>query len=405
MIPPIFSLYGSSFACVSKDESQYIHNFLSPKEIASTIHHVNKTWLRLWGNNGHLDFSDCPDLTNEDLERILMEYAQCATLISLNLSGCTRITGDVLKVLNRFPLKRLNLSMCYIEDEELSYLRRSQLTHLNLSNCPITNDGLVHLQKLSLTHLNLSRTDITGEGFVCLKIPSLIKLNVARCYGLKGRGLVHLAGLALEALNLCSCAIEDDDLVHLRCLPHLRKLDLSCNPHIDGSGLVHLSDLSLTVLVLQRCVALLDEALFHLRRLPLVYLNLNLCIRITDDGLAHIEHLKRLECLYLAHSNVTNFGLFYLKNLNLRELDLTSCEIADEGLKCLKLDAFTSINLTACTDISEEGFAHVLNSPIKCLNASYCRITERVLTLIAKLPLLQANLFSAKILCKDRISK
>lgn len=116
---------------------------------------------------------------------------QLLNLITLNLSGCFKITDNGIKYLAAQKslkiLTTLNLYYCYeITDEGIKYISNSfkLLTTLNIGSCfKITNKGISYLSKLNkLTILNLSSLhEISDVAFKYLKLKSLISLNISSC--------------------------------------------------------------------------------------------------------------------------------------------------------------------------------------------------------------------------------
>lgn len=160
------------------------------------------------------------------------------------------------------------------------------------------------------------------------------------------KSLTKLDSHDLQALNLSSCQITDDDLVHLQGLTGLESLDLSCNK-IAGSGLVHLSEMKFLERLELWGTALTDDGLSHLPQLPLLrHLSLFILLEITEAALAHLERLPALETLDLHSTYLDERCLTHLKRLTrLRSLGLMYTKISEEGfhelraaLPCCRID-------------------------------------------------------------------
>jgi Leucine Rich Repeat (LRR) protein len=136
----------------------------------------------------------------------------------------------------------------------------------------------------------------------------------------------------LQALNLSSCQISDDDLMHLQGLTWLEALNLSCNK-ITGRGLIHLSEMKLLGRLELWGTDLTDDGLSYLPELPqLRELSLCLLLEITEAALVHLERLPALENLDLHSTYLDDRGLAQLKKLNrLRSLDLNYTKVSREG--------------------------------------------------------------------------
>lgn len=76
-----------------------------------------------------------------------------ASLTSLNLHGCKRISDKGLSAVSALPLRALSLGLTRVKDEGMAYLARlTQLTELHCTNEELTDEGIHHLS--SLTDLN-----------------------------------------------------------------------------------------------------------------------------------------------------------------------------------------------------------------------------------------------------------
>ena len=186
------------------------------------------------------------------------------------------------------------------------------------STCKVTEDGLRAL--LPLKHLR--------------------RLSMYRLSG--GIDVKALSGLPeLEDLDLSTHFIEDSDtkdLVHLRDIPNLRRLNLAGRNLTDAS-LDHIKPLrGLEALNLKRNRPVTDAGVAKLKGLEsLRELSLDL-VNTTDAGLGELEGLRNLQVLRLyAWGRITGTGLSALKGmLNLRELSIGPLEIAPKDLLALK---------------------------------------------------------------------
>jgi hypothetical protein len=139
--------------------------------------------------------------------------------------------------------------------------------------------------------------------------------------------------LPVSPFELSEGLVLDDELVHIKGLTGLKRLDLSRFP-LTNAGLAHLSGLtSLEELTLgkEANVLLMNGGwLIHENR------------EITDTGLVHLKDLTSLRTLDLTGTNVRGPGLAHLKGLrSLRNLTLTRTRVDAAGLGYLK--ALTSL--------------------------------------------------------------
>lgn len=126
------------------------------------------------------------------------------SLIALDLSGCSQVTGKCLERVSPY-LTSLNLSDCKeFGDHGLNYLKRFiRLSNLNLARC----------------------VNLKGKGFN--ELASTLKvLSLEGCEEFRLRNLVDLASLSLEELNLNLCSEDNATLGKLFCkiAPSLKRL-------------------------------------------------------------------------------------------------------------------------------------------------------------------------------------
>lgn len=112
-------------------------------------------YLRTMTNLRRIDFSDCCELTDEDLDFLL----HLAKLDTLNLWGCDKLTDEGLKRVSGLTgLRNLNLGWCTgITDEGIKLIESlDNLSHLNVHGCDgITDKGILWIKSLRLSSLGL----------------------------------------------------------------------------------------------------------------------------------------------------------------------------------------------------------------------------------------------------------
>jgi hypothetical protein len=131
----------------------------------------------------------------------------------------------------------------------------------------------------------------------------------------------------------------DEDIVALRELTYLKRLDLS-NSQITDAGLVHVEELSMGCPIWELYLSgtdVTDSGLVHLQKLDsLSELHLG-STQITDDGLVHLKALTDLRTLDLRYTGITDSGLQHLQGLaGLQSLVLVRTQVTDEGVKRLQ---------------------------------------------------------------------
>jgi endonuclease YncB( thermonuclease family) len=189
--------------------------------------------------------------------------------------------------------------------------------------------------------------------------------------------------------------VTDEDLIHLKNLPHLRSLDVG-SQKISDRGLEHLIGLTelegldvrwnkLTAPAVVRVV----KGMTRLQRLGLSG------VPICDKDLLELNVLSDLRDLNLRATLVTDNGLAHLRAFRaLRHLSLMSTKISDAGLERLKVVAdLEDLDLDR-TPITDAGLKHLYGlSNLRRLQLHGTRVSdEAVGELKQALPKLQVSL-------------
>lgn len=234
-------------------------------------------------------------------------------------------------------LRRLELDSPYLVSG-FEYLRNLPALEELVLPGTLGNKSLATLKNLpALKKINLAER-VTDEGLVHLSgFPALEEINGWQNLGVKGQGLAHLkeckslrrlefrscgldrnqlAGLAevtqLEELALSPYeSLRDRNLVILKHMTRLRRLDVSFNRELTGTGFAQIAPMN-----------------------SLEELNVSYC-QVADAGLAEIVRCKGIKSLDLTYSSdITDQGMVYLSELKeLQKLILSSSRISPEGLK------------------------------------------------------------------------
>ncbi len=257
-----------------------------------------------------LYLSRCSEITDEALKSIGKKFLK---LTELNVFKCSKITTIGIDAIatGSTNLKVLNFSECELDNQATNTLfgKLFDLTSLNLSGCSkVTGEGwpLLKNDLPNLTELDLDDCKITnlaiqgiGERFKNLKV-----LKLSNCKDITNtelnfisENLIHLTVLSLHKND----QITDEGVIPIALnLKNLTWLDL------DG----YLSD------------GITDESVSAIAKnlKNLIYLNLSLNRKITDIGAIQIGfNLKNLITLYLRWCKITNDGVKYLTE-NLKNL-------------------------------------------------------------------------------------
>jgi hypothetical protein len=245
----------------------------------------------------------------------------------------------------------------------------------------------------NLTNLTLRLCQITHKGIEqlidCKKLEN-IELN--RCYFITNYSLFYINQIPnLKSINIFHCNINDTGLKYLYSNTHTNtnthkiiKLFLDKNFNITNNGLQYISNniINLKELSLNHCTNINDIGIEYLSKFNnLIYLNLTNCYLISNKSLETIsKHLQNLEYLLLQGcKTITNDGIKDLNKLeNLKELDLTYCNISDNALLYLSNNSFiTTLYLNGCKHITDNGMIY-LNKFKNLLNLyiSQCHISN-----------------------------
>jgi endonuclease YncB( thermonuclease family)/Leucine-rich repeat (LRR) protein len=195
--------------------------------------------------------------------------------------------------------------------------------------------------------------------------------EAARLLGLAGRNDAALAALiprivadlpTVRRLNFQNTNLTDDQAAQICRLTALEDLRLggpttdACLVHL--RGLPHLKRLELTSKITDAGLAQLAEST------GLKHLDLG-GAPITDDGLKHLAGLTAVEVLHLGYAHITDAGLSHLVRMHqLRHLTLYNTRIGNEGLKHLRgltSLAVLDIHQTRVTDAGAPHLAELAN--------------------------------------------
>uniref|UniRef100_A0A3Q2UNQ9 F-box and leucine rich repeat protein 13 n=1 Tax=Fundulus heteroclitus TaxID=8078 RepID=A0A3Q2UNQ9_FUNHE len=357
----------------------------------------------------------------------------CPCLLYLNLSS-TLVTDHSLKAIfrNCLSLQYLSLAHCRrFTDEGFLCLTTEKgarnLTHLNLSECSqMTANGFRYISAgcPSLTEVVINDMPTLSDSCVlalltscyCLSSVSLLwcpnlsdvaikgiaKASNLKFFSIEGNNQItdvswqalcsHSQGLC--RLQAADCpGMTDDSLRYVASLKSLKYLDISLCSRVSDAGIKCLTDGSSTDelhhLSISRCCLVTDNSVRRIaRRLRKLYhLNLSYCERLTDpavellsgssicsldlsgcniqdQGLAALQriHLKKIvlaECVNITDTGMemSDMAVLYLTSGSqyLRELDMSGCTLlTDRSLRHLKriCPPLTSIRMTCCSSIS-----------------------------------------------------
>ena len=267
-------------------------------------------------------------------------FAHVAALTSLEgLYFCKNtITDAGLAPLEALPfLKEVRLGGEVMTNGGLAHLAQARsLDYLMLFGDGFTDAGMATLSRVpSLRVLNVGNRNLTDDGVRHIAaLPNLEILSLYNNPAITGRGLAYLRAMPrLRQLDLndragIDSALRDDDMVHVKALRNLERLDLPST--VADEGLAYVAELK-GLKRLWACTdgkgRLSDTGLDHISRLPeLEHLSISGGEGITDKGLGYLARLPRLAKLHVMTTSdkVTGAGLAHLAGMeSLTELDIS----------------------------------------------------------------------------------
>lgn len=397
-----------------------------------------------------LSLEGCHKLNNESLEII----SRMKQLTALNLRGCQKITNKgIVEIQKLSNLEVLNLSdIPKITHESLNIVfeKLDQLIYLNLSS----NDKIISLEELKELK-NLRTIDlgcIPNINLDCIEKNKQIQCLILNYTNIKElKSIYELENI--KKLNLSNCILLENDEIN-RCLKYLVNLtDLNLmNTKIDTNSMSYISEMKeLKILNIRGCNNLTNSSFeffekmkqlkdlnislmkditkgwIHLSKKNYNILDLGGCIHennieyfydillndslealyLTNDYLdsklcKNLCRLKKLKCLDLSHSNLSDKDSILLKNLvHIQTLSLRNCNnLSEKGLLFIKNFEYLEYLDISNTNISDLFLNEISNlknltylSLMNCKNLSdsgmkYLKPFEKLISLnLYKIPI------------------
>ncbi|XP_029951714.1 dynein regulatory complex subunit 6 [Salarias fasciatus] len=349
-------------------------------------------------NLQELNVSECQNVTDLMIQRIVED---CPSLLYLNLS-CTLITNETLKELSRncLNLQYLSLAYCYrLTDEGFIYLRTgkgcSNLFHLNLSGCTqMTLNGFRYVSAgcSSLKEIVINDMPTLSDSCVlallarcrCLSAISLLDAPHLSDIGLKAIAeAAELKSFSTEGNNqltdmswraLCSSSpglrrlhaaqcprMTDASLRSMATLKHLQYLDISLCSRVSDDGIRYLTEGAsagtLRELNVSQCSYVTDISVMMIaqRLSELCHLNLSYCERLTDEAMEQLNG-SSICSLDISGCNIQDEGLIHLKGIHLKKLVLAECvHVTDVGIErlCKSMRDLEHVDVSHCAALSD----------------------------------------------------
>ncbi|KAK5867568.1 hypothetical protein PBY51_012043 [Eleginops maclovinus] len=340
-----------------------------------------------------LNLSECFNVTDVLLQRIV---EGCPCLLYLNLS-CTLITNKTLRELSRncLNLQYLSLAYCYrFTDEGFLYLATEKgchnLIHLNLSGC--TQMTLNGFRYISAGCPSLK--EIVIDDMPTLSDSCVLALT-ARCHCLCAISLLdapHLSDIALEAIaevaKLRTFRTEGNNQLTdnswkalCRSSQGLRRLHAAeCSRMTDASLKSVASLKNLHHLDISLCHKVSDTGIQYLTEgssaTKLRELNVSYCSHITDRSVMMIaQRLCKLYHLNLSYcESLTDMSLEWLSGSSVCSLDISGCNIQDQGLAALEGICLKKFIVAECVYITDIGMEKLCKNvrDLEHVDVSHC---------------------------------
>ena len=272
----------------------------------------------------YLDTSSCFMLSSAGLDKGLCTPNR-ASLVHLNLSGCTQVN-------DQFMLRLCNTA--------------SNLSFLDVSSCIKITDNSVHAVSTRLKYLRVLRTSW------CREITDCGLLGITR-----PKGAVKRPPILQHDDGQCVCTRSD----------HLSDVFNKPRKVGDNQGLpqqiscCRLSNIgALIELDLSACHQITDFSVIEVMRFKeLRILKLSMCPKLTDDSLVTVTKFQpSLEDLSLSHCNkITDYGIDLVakKLKRLTNLNVQNCEkLTNHSIESLYVYALRlkHLNVSVCCNIT-----------------------------------------------------
>ncbi|XP_062318798.1 F-box and leucine-rich repeat protein 13 [Osmerus eperlanus] len=345
-------------------------------------------------NLQELNLSECSNV-NDEMVRMIVD--SCPSLLYLNLSA-TLVTNGALRELSRIcvNLQYLSLAGCRtFSDKGLQYLSTGRgcknLLHLDLSSCTqISVEGFRHIAAgcPSLQELVFNDMPTLTDSCVLALISKLHSLSAVSLMDTP-----HLSDSAFKAIaevaNLRNFITEGNPRMTdiswkalCRSSPGLTRLHAAQCPRMTDVSLKAMGVLrNLLNINISHCCRVTDMGLRYLTESPsasrLLELNLDHCSRISDLSIMRVaqrcSQLRHLSVRYC--ENLTDAALEWLSNSSVISLDISGCNVQDQGLTLLGgncgLKKLVASECVWITDISIEKFCREVPG-LEQLDVSHC---------------------------------
>ena len=386
------------------------------------------------------------EIVEKILENVLKNEGN--SFENLNFSYFTLSTPKSIELLEKIIIKNKNLKNVEIKNSsffndcfsidishikniqiinsQLSYIKYLPSEKLNLSSNKISKDGLKHLavllseEKCSLTKLNLSNNLIGDEGCAILaegiaKNNSLISINLSS-NNILNKGIIELSkslkseegNKTIQKLNLSHNEIENSGLIEFcsnlknEKKDRFSKTDFSNNDLSDRSIIEfgtflqkhpHINNLYLTNKITEENKNTFFNSCKNLEQLKKIDFEFLDISESNSEALnqillnnKNIQNIKITNNKILGAAGLTGISSGIEHNPKLLLIDLTSCDIGDDGAISLSNSIFKNLEIKEITlednKISEKGTKAISDkllgkTSLKLLNLSHNKINSK----------------------------
>ncbi|XP_054883364.1 dynein regulatory complex subunit 6 isoform X2 [Poeciliopsis prolifica] len=366
----------------------------------------------------HLNLRGCHSTKWSSLKYI----SECKNLQELNLSECLAISDMMIhKITEGCPcLLYLNLSYTLITNQSLKAIFRNchSLQYLSLAHCRrFTDDGFTTLTTeeggRNLIHLDLSGClQMTPKGFdyISTGCPSLKEVVMNDMTTLSDTCVLALLSkcYTLSSISLVGCPLLSDITFKVMAkVANLKSLSIEGNNQITDVTWEALCSFSagLNKLHVVDCPGMTDDGMRYVAMLRhLNYLDVSLCSRVSDAGIKcltegpsanKLHNFSLSQCCLINEFSIKRIArrlhkLFHLnlsycervtdqavENLNgssIQSLDLTGCNIRDQGLASLQKIRLKKIVIAKCIFITDQGIERLCENArdLEYIDISQC---------------------------------
>ncbi|XP_053175910.1 dynein regulatory complex subunit 6 [Scomber japonicus] len=344
-------------------------------------------------NLQELNVSECFNITDTMIQRII---EGCPCLLYLNLS-CTLVTNKTLRELSRncLNLQYLSLAYCYrFTDKGFLYLNTGKgchnLIHLNLSGCTqMTVNGFRYISDGCPSLKEIVVNDMPTLSDSC------VLALIDRCRCLSSISLLdapHLSDIAFKAIaegaKLKTFSTEGNNQLtdlSLKALcsssHNLSRLHATECPRITDASLKSVAILkNLQQLDISGCNKVSDKGIYYLiegsSATTLRELNVSYCNHISDISVMRItRRLCKLYHLNLSYcERLTNAALEWLSGSSVCSIDISGCNIQDQGLAALERVRWKKLVLAECVHVTDIGIEKLCKNArdLEHVDVSHC---------------------------------